>query len=107
VIAAVLGWVGTAGTFGAYVLLSRGRWHAMSIRYAALNFVAGLSGAVGMSLYGAWPSVISNLLWAGIAACSIASTYRQRRGARSTVPAPAEPRPEPPTGDLPVLARAA
>src|SRR3712207_5847849 len=62
VIAAALGWVGTVGTFGAYVLLSRGRWHPTSIRYAALNGVAGLLGAMGSSLYGAWPSVVSNLL---------------------------------------------
>ena len=106
-IAAALGWVGTVGTFGAYVLLSRGRWHATSLRYAALNGVAGLLGAVGSSLYGAWPSVISNLLWSGLAAHSFVSTYRERRGARPVGPVEPDTDPEPRTGDLPVLARAA
>lgn len=106
-IAAVLGWVGTIGTFGAYVLLSRGLWHATSIRYAALNGVAGLLGAIGSSLYGAWPSVVSNLLWSGVAAYSIVLTYRERRGVRRADPAQPISDPAPRTGDVLVLARAA
>jgi hypothetical protein len=81
-IAAALGWVGTVGTIGAYVLLSRGHWHATSLRYAALNAVAGFLGAGGSSLYGAWPSVASNLLWSCVAAHSMLVTYRERRAAR-------------------------
>lgn len=102
-IAAALGWIGTVGTFGAYVLLSRGLWHATSLRYAALNGVAGLLGATGSALYGAWPSVVSNLLWSGVAAHSMVWTYRERRGARraaATEPGQAEPQ----TGDALVLA---
>ena len=106
-IAAALGWVGTLGTFGAYVLLSRGLWHATSIRYAALNGVAGLLGAVGSSLYGAWPSVVSNLLWSCVAAHSIVLTYRARRGALPAGPAEPNADPEPRTRDLRVLAPAA
>jgi hypothetical protein len=106
-VAAALGWVGTLGTFGAYVLLSRGLWHATSIRYAALNGVAGLLGAIGSSLYGAWPSVVSNVLWSGVAAQSIVLTYRARRGALPAGPAQPHADPEPQTGDLLVLARAA
>jgi hypothetical protein len=106
-IAATLGWVGTVGTFGAYVLLSRGLWHATSIRYAALNGVAGLLGAIGSSLYGAWPSVVSNLLWAGVASHSIVLTYRERRGARPSDPVELITQPEPRAGEVPVLARAA
>ncbi len=106
-IAAALGWVGTVGTFGAYLLLTRGLWHATSLRYAALNGVAGLLGAVGSSLYGAWPSVISNLLWSGLAAHSFVSTYRERRGHRRPAPTEVNPAPEPPISDVPVLARAA
>jgi len=105
-VAAVLGWVGTVGTFGAYVLLSRGLWHATSLRYAALNGVAGLLGAIGSSLYGAWPSAVSNLLWAGVAAYSILLTCRERRARRAgALTAVADP--EPRTGELLVLAQAA
>ncbi len=118
VVAAVLGWVGTVGTFGAYVLLSRGLWHATSLRYATLNGVAGLLGAIGSSLYGAWPSVVSNVLWSAVAAHSIVLTCRERRVSRpdrceaNHRPEPDithEPAsdPEPRTADLLVLARAA
>jgi hypothetical protein len=107
VIAAALGWVGTVGTFGAYVLLSRGHWHATSVRYAALNGVAGLVGATGSGLYGAWPSAVSNLLWSGVAAHSLVLTYRERRAARPTAAAEPDRDPEPRTGDVLVLARAA
>lgn len=106
-IAAALGWVGTIGTFGAYVLLSRGLWHATSIRYAALNGVAGLLGATGSSLYGAWPSVVSNLLWSGVSAYSVVTTYRERGDRRPDGHAEAITEPEPPTGDVLVLAPAA
>ena len=81
-IAAALGWVGTVGTIGAYVLLSRGHWHATSLRYAALNVVAGFLGAAGSTLYGAWPSVASNLLWSIVAIHSMLQTYSERRAAR-------------------------
>ena len=106
-IAAALGWVGTLGTISAYVLLSGGRWHATSIRYAALNGVGGLLGAAGSTLYGAWPSVASNLLWSCVAAHSIVVTYRERRAARVTVVADLDLDTDAPTGELPVLARAA
>ena len=105
--AAALGWIGTMGTFGAYVLLSRGLWHATSIRYAALNGVAGLLGATGSSLYGAWPSVVSNLLWSCVAAYSIVLTCRERRRARPAGRAEPSPDPGPRPVDVPVLARAA
>ena len=39
-IAAAMGWIGTVGGISAYLLLSRGRWHATSLRYSALNGVA-------------------------------------------------------------------
>ena len=104
-IAAALGWVGTIGTMGAYVLLSRGHWHATSLRYAALNAVGGVLGAAGSILYGAWPSVASNLLWSAVAAHSILLTYRERRAARLAAEVRCDF--ESPTGELPVLARAA
>ena len=106
-VAAMLGWVGTIGTFGAYVLLSRGLWHATSLRYAALNGVAGLLGAIGSSLYGAWPSVVSNLLWSVVAGHSILSISRERRGARQLRLAEPITDPEPRGLEVPVLARAA
>ena len=79
---AVMGWIGTVGTIGAYVMLSRGRWNATSIRYGVLNLLGGLLGATGSAAYGAWPSVASNLLWSGVAVHSAIVTLRSRRNQR-------------------------
>jgi amino acid transporter len=84
-IAAAMGWIGTLGTISAYVMLSRGYLHAGSVRYAVLNFVGGLLGAAGSAVYGAWPSVASNLIWSGVALQSILLTLHQRRSVRHQV----------------------
>ncbi|MBT0768778.1 hypothetical protein KIH74_07565 [Kineosporia sp. J2-2] len=80
--AAMLGWLGTFGTFAAYLLLSRGSWTATSLRYSLLNAVGGTAGAIGSSLYGAWPSAVSNLLWAAIGTHAVVTTLLQRHQAR-------------------------
>ncbi len=85
VIAAAMGWIGTVGTIGAYVMLSRGRWHSASLRYAALNGIGGLLAAGASAAYGAWPSVASNLLWSGVALHSAIVTVRERGARRSVV----------------------
>lgn len=63
-IAAVLGWAGTVGTFAAYILVSRGRLGISSLRYAFINTVGGVFGGTAAVLYGAWPSAAANLAWA-------------------------------------------
>ena len=109
-IAAAMGWIGTFGTIGAYVMLSRGSWHSASLRYAALNGIGGLLGAAASAAYGAWPSVASNLLWSCIALHSAIGTLRERR-ARPVAVVERLPvvdhDPEPPTGPQPVLLNAA
>jgi hypothetical protein len=105
-IAAAMGWIGTVGTIGAYVMLSRGRWQAASLRYAALNGVGGLLAATASAAYGAWPSVASNLLWSAVALHSAVSTLRARHLERvaTVVELPVRTLdPEPPTGPQPVL----
>jgi hypothetical protein len=109
-IAAAMGWIGTIGGISAYILLTQGRWHATSLRYSALNGIAGVLAATASAVYGAWPSVASNLLWTGIALHSALRTLHERRStARATVlrlPV-VDHDPEPPTGPQPVLANAA
>ena len=61
---ATLGWLGTLGTFGAYLLLSRGWLATHSLTYSMLNVVGGLLAACASAAYGAWPSVVSNVVWA-------------------------------------------
>jgi hypothetical protein len=107
VIAAVMGWIGTVGTIGAYVMLSRGRWNSASLRYAALNGVGGLLCGGASAAYGAWPSVASNVVWSAVALQSAVVTLRGRRRAGSAVVVPLHPVPDP-TPDAPaVLLRAA
>jgi hypothetical protein len=111
-----MGWLGTVGSISAYVLLTRGRWQATSLRYSGLNAAAGLVSGTASAVYGAWPSVGSNLLWAAIALHSVATTLLQRRRAARLAPRPVvvEPAgaavtsdPEPPTGPQPVVLAAA
>lgn len=96
-IAAALGWIGTIGGIAAYVLLSRGHWDAMSLRYSALNGLAGLLAGTASAVYGAWPSVGSNLLWTAIAAHSAFTTLRARRVRPAAVAPVVDHEPEPPT----------
>jgi hypothetical protein len=83
-IASAMGWIGTIGSIGAYLLLSRGTWHATSLRYSLLNFVAGVLAGTASALYGAWPSVGSNVLWCAIAVQSAVTTLRARRARVAT-----------------------
>ena len=80
-----LGWVGTAGTFGAYLLLSRGRLASHSLTYSLLNVAGGLLAGAASVAYGAWPSVVSNVVWAAIGLHAAAQTLLEgRRTARLT-----------------------
>lgn len=107
--AAALGWIGTVGTMGAYVMLTRGRWQATSVRYGVLNLLGGLLGAAGSTAYGAWPSVASNLVWAGVSLHSVLHTLRARREVTVVALEPAariEPDPWPDTLKLPAVSAA-
>ena len=78
-LASAMGWIGTTGSICAYLLLSRGQWDATSLRYSLLNLVAGVLAGSASALYGAWPSVGSNVLWCAIAVHSVVTTLRRRR----------------------------
>jgi hypothetical protein len=84
-IASAMGWIGTIGSIVAYLLLTRGRWDATSLRYSAMNGVAGVLAGSASALYGAWPSVGSNILWTGIALHSAVATLNSRRSHLSVV----------------------
>jgi hypothetical protein len=88
VLVTALGWVGAALCLTAYVLVTRGRWSPTSGRYQAANVVSGLMlGAVAASS-GVWPSVVTNVVWAGVALHAVTSLVRARRHrAPSTPPA--------------------
>lgn len=107
-LASAMGWIGTIGGISAYLLLSRGRWDATSLRYSLLNFAAGALAGTASVLYGAWPSVGSNVLWCAIAVHSGVTTLRRRR-TRVTLVEPAsfaDHTEEPSSADRQLLAAA-
>jgi hypothetical protein len=91
-IATALGWIGTIGTFVAYLLVSRGHLNADSRRYGSLNMVGGLLGGSAAVVWGAWPSAASNFVWAIIGAATVYSASHRSplfAGRRRTPIAPA------------------
>lgn len=93
-VAAVLGWVGTIGTFVTYVMVSRGHLAASSIHYAVVNAIGGaLAGAAGV-LYGAWPSAAANFAWALVALHTLWICIQDSDG---------QPRPDPALVEKPQL----
>jgi hypothetical protein len=81
-VAAALGWIGTAGTFAAYLLLWRGRVGSESLMYAGMNATGGLLAGAASVLYGAWPSAASNFVWAAIGLHSTIAAMHRRLRAR-------------------------
>ncbi|MGW9021707.1 hypothetical protein ACWGOE_09515 [Leucobacter chromiiresistens] len=106
-IGTMLGWMGTVGTFVAYVLMLRGTWSPSTRSYLALNAAGGLLAAGGALAYGAWPSFASNIVWGVMGAYGLFATFRRRHDAIRTEPssAPASPgsATAPVTVPLPVL----
>jgi hypothetical protein len=100
--AAALGWLGMGGTFAAYLLLAQGRLGAESLGYALLNALGGILGGIASVIYGAWPSVASNVVWATIGLHSVAMAVQRRTRVAADHPASAWD-PLPATLELPVL----
>jgi len=87
-VAAALGWLGTIGTFVAYLLLVRGRINAASTSYAAMNVGGSMLAGTASCYYHAWPSVASNIVWGAVGVHTLlvalsrrASLLRARRRA--------------------------
>ncbi|QZY52844.1 hypothetical protein [Leucobacter tenebrionis] len=89
-VGATLGWLGTAGTFSAYLMIWRGWASPTAIRYASLNAIGGFMAAGGALMYGAWPAVASNLVWGVIGAHGVLCALRSR-WARMRLAAPGDP----------------
>ena len=86
----VLGWIGTVGTFTAYVLMLRGSWLPTTKRYLWFNTVGGLFAMGSAIAFGAWPSVVSNLVWAAMGLYGLIDLMR-RGAVRATEPAAIAP----------------
>jgi len=77
-VAAALGWLGTVGTFVAYILLVRGRITAASTSYAAMNLGGSVFAGTASFVYHAWPSVASNVVWGAVGVHTLLVTLKRR-----------------------------
>lgn len=98
-IAGILGWTGTIGTFLAYVLVTRGHVSATSRAYALLNIVGGILGGAASAVYGAWPSATSNFVWAIFGVGTLVSVELKSRRARPVLELCASPPAHEPAAD--------
>lgn len=89
--AAVLGWLGTLGTFATYLLVTRGVLTIASFRYAVFNAVGGSLGGVAAYMYGAWPSVAANFAWTLVAVHSLWLYFRRGAAPQLAAGEPAGP----------------
>jgi hypothetical protein len=73
------GWLGAAGTMGAYGLVSQRRLDASSVTYQVTNAVG--AGLLALSALSAdnWPSLAANLVWMVIAVLSLGRAARVLR----------------------------
>jgi hypothetical protein len=70
-----LGWYGIAAVFAAYAGNSLAYFNAQNPLYPALNFTGALALIVDTRAKKDWPLFALNLVWAAIAAYSLARIY--------------------------------
>jgi hypothetical protein len=71
-----IGWVGAVALLIAYALVSSKRLEGDSAAFQLLNISGSILLAANTIFYGSYPSTFVNLIWAGIAAFSIAMRKR-------------------------------
>ena len=71
-----IGWAGALLFIGAYLLLSIGKLRADKLPYQLLNILGGVCLVVNSVHTRDYPSVITNVIWAGIGVFAI---YFNRR----------------------------
>lgn len=64
----IAGWGGVVALLLAYGLVSTKRIEGDAVVYQLLNLAGAISLIVNSSYYGAYPSVVVNVIWIGIAA---------------------------------------
>jgi hypothetical protein len=62
----IVGWLGAGLILGAYALLTAGKIDAKSYAYQGMNVVGALGFIANGWWYGAMPSAVLNVIWAGI-----------------------------------------
>ncbi|WP_394827069.1 CBU_0592 family membrane protein [Pendulispora albinea] len=63
---AVIGWLSAAILLSAYALVSMRKLESDGATYQVLNIVGSVGLATNSAAMGAWPSVVTNLIWIAI-----------------------------------------
>jgi hypothetical protein len=71
------GWLGVAVLLLAYALVSTKRMAGDDVWYQALNIAGAVLLVINSSHYGAYPSVVVNVVWIGIAIYALARRERK------------------------------
>jgi hypothetical protein len=92
VMATSVGWVGAAGTVGAYALVSLRRLDAHSLRFQLINVVGAALLCVSALTTHNWPSMVSNLIWMYLGSHALlqAVGHAGAEAGAEPVPAPVE-----------------
>lgn len=69
------GWVGAVLVLIGYAMASSGKLDGRSSTFQWLNLVGAAGFVVNTAWHGAWPSMVLNIIWCGIAGFTL---WRQR-----------------------------
>lgn len=73
------GWTGAVLVLGAYVLVTLGRLSGQSAMFQAMNLVGAAGFVVNTWWHGAIPSMVLNIVWAGIGFVALWRIARRRK----------------------------
>ncbi|MBY0347016.1 MAG: hypothetical protein GTN67_05165 [Hydrotalea flava] len=76
----VIGWLGALLLLGSYYMNMNGKLAAASPLYIWSNIVGGICFIINSSYHHAFPSVMVNIIWIGIAIVALIKAQQQKRG---------------------------
>ncbi|MGC8750486.1 MULTISPECIES: CBU_0592 family membrane protein [Hydrotalea] len=76
----IIGWIGALLLLGSYYLNMSGKLSAKAPLYIWSNLIGGLCFIINSSYHHAFPSVMVNIIWIGIAIGALIKSQQQKRG---------------------------
>lgn len=77
VVAEIAGWTGAASILSAYFLVSMG-WLRAGRRFQAANLAGACAFIINGAHNGAWPSVVTNIVWSLISLVCLVQLARRK-----------------------------
>ncbi|WP_298297285.1 hypothetical protein [Hydrotalea sp.] len=76
----IAGWLGALLLLGSYYMNMNGKLSAKAQLYIWSNLVGGVCFIINSSYHHAFPSVMVNIIWIGIAIVALIKSQQQKRG---------------------------